>query len=50
MNTIRIKINKTWLLLGLFLRLQFQDYPFSVNSAFDPILFQQVPANKPTNF
>ena len=48
MYTIRIKINKTWLLLGLFLRWQFQDYPFSVNSTFEDILFQQVPANKPT--
>jgi hypothetical protein len=35
-------------LLDSFLRWQFQDYPFSVNSAFEDILFQQVPANKPT--
>jgi len=35
-------------LLDLFLRWQFQDYPFSVNNAFEDILFQQVPADTPT--
>jgi hypothetical protein len=42
MYTIRIKVNETRR-PPVFLKWRFQQHPFSVNSAFEHILFQQSP-------